>query len=180
MMHADFRVIFFPTFILTSRNARVLLSVLNLMKALWQGAAQYIDILEAIRKSKQFWKQLSECVLLVCREEPPLPTSLSENLAHKFASEYQCQSVALEIMALETFLQKKLIHAESLVRQADQSFKGEDSSLSTNAQVSLKSEQLENILLSWSDSSSLSILLKSSAVCMYDTDIYFHAEVSIL
>ncbi|XP_057518162.1 uncharacterized protein LOC130799071 isoform X1 [Amaranthus tricolor] len=165
--------------VLVKRNARVLLSVLNLMKALWQGAAQYIDILEAVRKSKQFWKQLSECVLLVCREEPPIPTSLSENLAHKFASEYQCQSVALEIMALETFLQKKLIHAESLVRQADQSFKGEDSSLSTNAQVSLKSDQLENILLSWSDSSSLSILLKSSAACMYDTDIYFHAEAAL-
>ncbi|XP_048491889.1 uncharacterized protein LOC104903976 isoform X2 [Beta vulgaris subsp. vulgaris] len=163
---------------LMKRNPRVLLSILNFMKALWQGAAQFIDMLETIRKSKKFWKQLSESMLLISCKEAPLPIDLPETDSQKFAYEYQCQSAALDIMALETFLQKKLLHLESLVRQADQLLKGGVGAVGTKAQVSANSEQLEDILISWSDSSSLSILLKSSAVCMYDTDVYFQAKIA--
>lgn len=163
---------------LIERNARVLLSILNFMKALWQGAAQFFDILEAIRKSKNFWKHLSECVMLISRKEAPLLINLSETEAQNFAYEYQCQSAALDIMALEIFLQKKLLHVRSLVRQTDQSLKGKVGDLGTNAQVSAESKQLEDILLSWSDSPCLSILLNSSAACMYDTDIYLQAKIA--
>ncbi|KAL2937209.1 hypothetical protein RDABS01_020658 [Bienertia sinuspersici] len=159
------------------RNARVLLSILNFLKALWQGAAQYIDILEVIRKSKKFWKQLSESILLINSKEASLQKILPETEAQKFAYECQCQSAALDIMALEIFLQKKLSHAQSLMRQADLSLKG-GVGVETNAQVSANSEELEEILLSWSDSSSLSNLLKSSAVCMYSSEVYLHAKIA--
>ncbi|XP_021775850.1 uncharacterized protein LOC110739698 isoform X1 [Chenopodium quinoa] len=160
------------------RNARVLLSILNLMKALWQGAAQYFDILKAIRKCKMFWKQLSESVILISRKEAPLPINLAETEAQKLSYEYQCQSAALDIMALEIFLQKKLMHVKSLMRQTDQSLKEGIGGVGNNAQGSAESEQLEDILLSWSDTPCLSNLLKSSAACMYDTDVYLQAKIA--
>ncbi|XP_021753127.1 uncharacterized protein LOC110718576 isoform X2 [Chenopodium quinoa] len=163
---------------LIERNARVLLSLLNLMKALWQGAAQYFDILKAIRKSKMFWKQLSESVILISRKEAPLPINLSESEAQKLSYEYQCQSAALDIMALEIFLQKKLMHVKSLMRQTDQSLKEGIGCVGNSAQGSAESEQLEDILLSWSDTPCLSNLLKSSAACMYDTDVYLQAKIA--
>lgn len=149
------------------------------MKALWQGAAQYIDILDTIRKSKKFWNQLSESILLISRKEVPLQTNLPEKEAQKLAFEYHCQSAALDIIASEIFLQKKLIHAQSLVRQTDHCSKG-GSGTGTNAQVSANAGMLEDILLSWSDSSSLIVLLKSSAVCTYDSQVYLHGKVSFL
>ncbi|XP_056698928.1 uncharacterized protein [Spinacia oleracea] len=163
---------------LIERNARVLLSILNLMKALWQGAAQYTDILKAIRKSKKFWKQLSESVMLISRTEAPSPINLPETEAQKCSYEYQCQSAALDIMALEIFLQQKLLHAKFLIRQTDQSLKGKVGGIGTSAQVSAESEHLEDILLSWSDSAGLSVLLKSTATCMYNTDIYLQAKIA--
>lgn len=39
--------------------ARSLLSVLNLLKALWDGGAHYLCILEKIRNSELFWIHLS-------------------------------------------------------------------------------------------------------------------------
>lgn len=154
-------------------NVRVLLSILRFVKALWQEAAQYTDILEAIRKSKKFWKDLSQCILLVCHKEAPSLRNLSEAEAKKFARLYQCQSAALDIMALEIFLQKKLFHAESLVRQTD-----DPSKAIVTGDDGINLHHLEDILFSWSENNGLSNLLKSYAACIWNTDIYLHAKIA--
>ncbi|XP_062115026.1 uncharacterized protein LOC133829144 [Humulus lupulus] len=63
----------------------VLLNVLNFLKALWQRAAQYINILARLKSSEKFWKQLSKCISLTSLDS--LPDSLTEmealNLAYK-------------------------------------------------------------------------------------------------
>lgn len=163
---------------LIERNDKVLLSILHLMKALWQGAARYNNILETIRKSK-FWKQLSESVLLASDKETPSAKNLSEGDAQKFSCFYQCQSAALDIMALEIFWQKKVLHADSLVKQANESSKGRVADgVETSTQASANLRHLEDILLSWSESSALSNLLRSSAACIQDADIYLHAKIA--
>ncbi|KAJ8433951.1 hypothetical protein Cgig2_001880 [Carnegiea gigantea] len=164
---------------LVERNDKVFLSILHLMKALWQGAAHYNNILVTIRKSKKFWKQLSESILLASNKETPSAKNLSEGDAQKFSCFYQCQSAALDIMALEIFLQKKVLHADSLVKQADESSKGRVADgVETSTQASANLRRLEDILLSWSESSALSNLLRSSAACIQDADIYLHAKIA--
>jgi len=151
------------------------------MRALWQGAAHYNNVLETIRKSKKFWKQLSEAILLVSNKETPSAKNLSEGDAQKFSCFYQCQSAAVDIMALEMFLQKKLLHVDSLVKQADESYKGGVADgIETSTQASADLRHVEDILLSWSESSGLSNLLRSSAACIQDTYIHLHAKVSVV
>ncbi|GLT69630.1 hypothetical protein SLA2020_417670 [Shorea laevis] len=94
---------------LINSNPRILLNILNFMKALWQGAAQYTHILKWLRSSENLWKQLSNSVLLIAGIEDPPLDNLTEKEALNLACKYQCQSAILEIMAYEMFLQKNHI-----------------------------------------------------------------------
>ncbi|XP_062113179.1 uncharacterized protein LOC133824318 [Humulus lupulus] len=78
----------------------VLLNVLNFLKALWQRAAQYINILVRLKISEKFKKQLSKCISLTSLDS--LPDSLTEMEALNLAYKYQCQSSIMEIMAYDT------------------------------------------------------------------------------
>ncbi|XP_062077594.1 uncharacterized protein LOC133782343 [Humulus lupulus] len=97
----------------------VLLNVLNFLKALWQRAAQYINILARLKSFEKFWKQLSKCISLTSLDS--LPDSLTEMEALNLAYKYQCQSSIMEIMAYDMFLQNKLSRVESLEKPAPES-----------------------------------------------------------
>ncbi|XP_074312975.1 uncharacterized protein LOC141648320 isoform X2 [Silene latifolia] len=164
---------------LIERNAQALLGILGFLKALWEGAAQYSDILESIRKSKRFWKLLSESILLMPPEEAHITGNLSEADTLKVAFKYRCQSAALDILALELFLQKKLLYADSLFRRADKGLKDRSAGVDQTSKVaSTSSRQIGDIFLIGSDSSALSNLLKSCAACTYDPNIYRDAKIA--
>ena len=156
-------------------NPRILLNVLNLMKALWQGAAQYTQILSLLRSSENFWKQLSNTISQIAGIEDPPLENLTEMGGQNFAYKYRCQSAILEIIAYEMFLQKKLSHAESLVKHT-----AESKNRIENAVNIEKSSATKDIMSNWCGSSVLGNLIKSYTSCEYDNEKYFHAKVSFI
>ncbi|GMY05517.1 nucleoporin like [Fagus crenata] len=158
---------------LINSNPRILLNVLNLMKALWQGAAQYTQILLWLRSSENFWKQLSNTISQIAGIEDPPLENLTEMGGQNFAYKYRCQSAILEIIAYEMFLQKKLSHAESLVKHT-----AESKNRIENAVNIEKSNATKDIMSNWCGSSVLGNLIKSYTSCEYDNEKYFHAKVA--
>ncbi|KAK9287536.1 hypothetical protein L1049_015957 [Liquidambar formosana] len=79
---------------LINSNPRVLLNVLNFLKALWQGAAQYTDILEWLKSSGKFWKQLSNSILLIAIMKAPLRENHTDTEALRWPYNW-CESSVL-------------------------------------------------------------------------------------
>lgn len=157
-------------------NPCILLSVLNFMIALWQGAPQYINILESLRSSEKFWKHLSDAIVTVSTLETPPLVNLSEKDALSLANSYKCQSAILGIMAYELFLQKKLLQAESLVKDAPGSKDKEQETRKAGKSKISDFCDLKDILSSWCKDSVLEKLMKSYT-CGYNDDIYYGAKV---
>lgn len=169
---------YYPLILLFSSNPRILLSVLHFLKALWEGAVQYINVLEHLKSTRTFWKQLCNCISVVTS----LKTSVLENLtkveAQSLVYKYCCQSAVLEIMAYEMFLKKKMLHAESLLKEAPHSKGNTENVGGTEKLQSASDFELEDILSSWCDSSILGNLMKSYTYCEYDDQIFYRAKVS--
>ncbi|KAL4616065.1 hypothetical protein ACB092_07G172100 [Castanea dentata] len=158
---------------LINDNPRILLNILNLIKALWQGAAQYTQILSVLRSSENFWKQLSNTLSLIAGIKDPPLENLTETGGLNLAYKYRCQSTILEIISYEMFLQKKLSHAESLVKHT-----AESKDRIENAVNIEKSKATKDIVSSWCESSVLGNLIKSYSSCEYDNEKYFRAKVA--
>ncbi|XP_071935327.1 uncharacterized protein [Coffea arabica] len=157
----------------------MLSNVLNFLKALWQGAPQFTNFLEQLKNSENFWKQLSDSVMLI----PHKPDNPSENLTDKelqnLVYSYYCQSDLLEIIAYEIFLHKKLLHSELALKTTselskDQVDKVDGSRLAKDGSIC----GLKNLLSTWFKSSLLGDLIKSYASCTYDFQMHLHAKVS--
>ncbi|XP_062019836.1 uncharacterized protein LOC133736387 isoform X1 [Rosa rugosa] len=157
---------------LINSNPRILLNVLNFLRALWQDAARYSGILECVKGSENFWKNLSSSISKISSVEAPPPENLTETEAQDFGYRYQCQSSILEIMANDVFLQKKLLHAESLVTES------QDKIQYTVRTEKSKGEILEDILSAWCGSSVWGNLTKSLSHSEYDTNLYLRAKVA--
>lgn len=165
---------------LIDSNPRILLNMLNFLKALWQGAAQYADILEQLKNSGKFWKQLSNSILLIASIEAPQRENHIDNEALARAYKYQCQCSMLELMAYDMFLEKKLLDAELLVNQAAESSKEKiGNALSTEKSKSANGHDLKDIVSSWCENSVLGNLMKSYASCEYDNEICIRAKVAV-
>lgn len=142
-------------------HPKVLLNFLDLLMALWQGASQFINILDHLKKSGNFFKQLSSCI----SQEDHLLSLTSDSLIASYR--YQCQSDILQIMSLEMFLQNKLLHAETIKKY-----------ILGNTNIAEKTESgPKNILSSWCKNSVLSNLVNSYASCAYDNDKFFKGQV---
>ncbi|KAF2302003.1 hypothetical protein GH714_031232 [Hevea brasiliensis] len=159
-------------------NPRVLLGVLDFLKALWEGAVQYINILEHLKSSRMFWKQLCNCVSVVTSSKTFVLENLTEMEAQSLVYKYCCQSAVLEIMAYEMFLRKKLLHANSLLKDAPHSKDKTEHRVSTEKLQSGSDFDLENILSNWCDKSFLGNLMKSYSCCEYDDEICYRAKVA--
>ena len=136
---------------------------------MWHGAGQYTTILERLKSSDKFWKQLSNSISQTAGSEVPLLKSMIDSEALLLGHRYQCQSAILETMAYDTFLMKKLLYAESLVKEPPES----------NKKIEADNYVLKNILSNWCKSSILGSLIKSYSSCKYDNEIYFRAKVNI-
>ncbi|MBA0862124.1 hypothetical protein Goshw_004762 [Gossypium schwendimanii] len=150
-------------------NPCVLLNALNFLKALWHGAGQYTTILERLKSSDKFWKQLSNSIFQSAALEVPVLKSIKESEASLLGHKYRCQSAILETMAYDVFLMKKLLYAESLVKDRSES----------NKKVEADNNVMKSILSNWCESSVLGSLIKSYTSCKYDNEIYFHAKVAL-
>ncbi|EEF34096.1 conserved hypothetical protein [Ricinus communis] len=157
-------------------NPRLLVVVLDFLKALWQGAAQYINILESLKSFRLFWKKLSNCISLITSSERPVLENLTEKDAQSLAYKYRCQSVILEIMAYEMFLKKKLLHAESLLKEVPRSKGNTENAVNLEKSKSANDCDLKDIMSSWCDISILGNLIKSYT-CEFDNEICYHAKL---
>ncbi|CAH1423389.1 unnamed protein product [Lactuca virosa] len=140
---------------------KMLLNVVDFLMALWQGASQFINVVEHLKKSESFWSQLSTCISVTLSTDPLLSSY-----------RYQCQADILQMMSLEMFLQKKVLHPE-IIRKA--------SELSKSSNVEKPDDNHggpRDILSAWCNNSVLSDLIKSYASCEYDNDKYLKAQVS--
>ncbi|KAK9070882.1 hypothetical protein SSX86_009450 [Deinandra increscens subsp. villosa] len=142
-------------------HPKILLNFLDLLVALWQGASQFMNILDLFKKSEFFLKQLSSCITL---EDHSLFSSGSLISSYR----YQCQSNILQIMSLEMFLQSKLSHAESIRKDIV--------GKASNAEKTESGPR--DIVSSWCKNSVLNNLVKSYAFCEYDNDKYLKGQVS--
>ncbi|KAM1863181.1 hypothetical protein ACFX14_003560 [Malus domestica] len=156
-------------------NPRLLLNVLNFLRALWQGAGQYTNILECLKSSENFWKKLSSSISITSNVEAPSRENTTETEAEDLSFRYQCQSAILEIIAHDMFLHKKLLHAESFVKQLPES---QDSIQNTVRSEKSKAADLKAILLAWCESSVLGNLTKSLTYCEYDPELFLRAKVA--
>ena len=163
-----------------SSNPRILLNVLNFLKALWQGAGQYTNILESLKSSGKFWKHLSYSFSLITSLQSPGLEDITEVESHNLAYEYQCQSAILDITAHDIFLKQRLLQAEFLVKQATESNEGIENVVSAGQSKSANDWGAEDILSSWYQSSVMCELIKSYTSCAYDNEKLFHAKVTFL
>ncbi|XP_015893450.3 uncharacterized protein LOC107427578 [Ziziphus jujuba] len=159
-------------------NPRVLFSILNFFKALWQRASQYTSFLDSLKSSEKFWRQLSNFILLTSGVDNPSVENLTEMEALNLAYRYRCQSVIMEIMAYDMFLQKKLLDVEPLAKQAPESRDRVENSISTKKSNATNLCDQRNILSSWFRTSVLDNLIKSLASYDYDNESYFLAKVA--
>ncbi|CAN1748754.1 Nucleoporin NUP188 [Linum perenne] len=158
-------------------NPRVLLSFLHFMKALWQGGAHYISIMDSLKISGKFWTQLCSCISSVAASKDVSLEKLSATEAQSLAYKYKCQSAILEIMACDMFLFKKLLHAESLLKEASQIDKKNKNVLSSEIS---KSDRVgaRDIWSSWCEKSILGSLIKMYTSCEYENGIFYHTKVA--
>ncbi|PON83420.1 hypothetical protein TorRG33x02_208350 [Trema orientale] len=155
----------------------VLLNVFNFLKALWQRAAQYINILGRLKSSEKFWKELSNCISLISVDFLS-HDSLTEMEALNLAYRYQCQSSVMEIMAYDMFLQKKLVQVESVEKQAPDSRGRLENSVSADKPKAANLYDHREILSKWCQSSVLVNLIKSLTTYDYDNKSFYHAQVA--
>ncbi|KAK4437676.1 hypothetical protein Salat_0101600 [Sesamum alatum] len=138
----------------------ILLCLLSFLRALWQGAPQFAKILEQLKVSDKFWRQLTNSVRLISQVD--LSGKLTEKELQNLAYKYQYLSNVLDILGYEIFLQKKLMHAEVDLKRISKSptngtEKTEDSPFTKDGGVG----SLKEIISIWCKRSTLSDLIKA-------------------
>lgn len=162
---------------LIQSNPQIALAVLNFLKALWEGAGHYKDLLDWLKRSQDFWKHLSGFISFA-GIEAHLPRKLAGSEGQSLANKYQCQSAILEIMACDMFLRKKLSHAKLPMEKLD-SAKVNNGNAATAEKLKVSDLQDPTVVLStWCQSSVLESLVKTYASCGYDGEIWFHLKVA--
>ncbi|XP_022146238.1 uncharacterized protein LOC111015501 isoform X2 [Momordica charantia] len=160
-------------------NLRIQLNVLNFMKALWQTAGPFIMILDRIKMSEKFLEQLTDGVSHFVSEEACAAKNITEMKALNSAYKFLSLSSMVEIMSYDIFLQKKLLHAESIVKQ--QSGSKDKATVSVgneNSKSSASLSDVKNMLSSACNGALLGKLTKLLASCEYDNETYYRAKVA--
>ncbi|XP_038706390.1 uncharacterized protein LOC120001936 isoform X2 [Tripterygium wilfordii] len=156
-------------------NPRILFNVLDFLKALWQGAGHYIYILESLKRSEKFWKKLCNSVSSFAISDAPSVESLTEIEAQKWAFKHHCRCAALETMALDMFLQKKLLFSEALLKGSSELKERTESAEKAKSVIDV---ELKGILSSWCEKSVLGSLIRSYTYSQYDNSTFFRAKVA--
>ncbi|GER50288.1 hypothetical protein STAS_27578 [Striga asiatica] len=155
---------------LFERKPNILLCLLNLLSALWQGAPQFTKILEQLKSSDQFWKQLTNPVVMFSNNQDNLSDKTTEKNIQNGAYRYQILSAVLDILNYEIFLQKKLMHAEIVVNRISKS--------PINGTENKVVSDLKEIISSWCKNSLLSDLIKAFVSWERDNNGHDRAKIA--
>ncbi|KAL6517393.1 hypothetical protein OROMI_033094 [Orobanche minor] len=148
------------------RKPNVLLHLLNLLRALWEGAPQFTKILEQLTVSDKFWRQLTSSVALFSNDQVLVSEKLTEKKLQDIACRYQVVSDVLDILNYEVFLQKKLMHAAIGVNTISKSpTNGVERKVDSEDD---RFNDLKQIISAWCESSLLSGLIKAFVSWEYD------------
>ncbi|KAL3621352.1 hypothetical protein CASFOL_036264 [Castilleja foliolosa] len=159
---------------LFDRNPKILLCILNLLRALWQGAPQFTNFLEQLKVSDNFWRHLTSSAVLFSNDQGNISENMTEKKIQNMCYRYQFMSYVLDILSYEIFLEKKLIHAEMVVNRLSKSLNGTEHKVGSKY-GSLS--DLKEIISSWCTGSLLSDLIKAFVSWKYD-DSYMRAKVA--
>ncbi|KAL3515020.1 hypothetical protein ACH5RR_021922 [Cinchona calisaya] len=157
----------------------VLSNVLNFLKAVWQAAPQFTNFLEQLKNSENFWKHISDSVMLISHKPDDPSQNLTRVELRNLVDKYYCQSDLLEIISYEIFMHKKLLHVELVLKETselskDQVEKVDRSRLAKDGSIC----GLKDLLSTWFKSSLLGDLIKSYAWCTYNCEMHLQAMVS--
>lgn len=155
-----------------------MLSVLEFLKALWEGSAQYTAIIEQLKSAGNFWKYLTSSVSLTVRLEDHRPENWREKFTLNLANSFHCQTAILEVMAYDIFLQKKLLLAESITKQPVEIEGNTGNSVIIEKSRAANKSDSADIFLKWCESSLLEDLVKIYSSCEYDGELSSHAKVT--
>ncbi|URE36595.1 mRNA transport [Musa troglodytarum] len=151
----------------------LLLSILNFLKALWEGGIQFSNILGKIRVSKKFWECLSSFLSPTHVMNGLLKKSFNNSKTQCLSLRYRCLGNVLRIMAHELFFLEKIMQCEK-----------PDKVICTST-VNATSRQAnvlyaQEILSTWFvDSSFLENLIKSFSDIEYNKEVVFRAKVAV-
>ncbi|XP_030450648.2 uncharacterized protein LOC115672831 isoform X2 [Syzygium oleosum] len=162
---------------LIQSNPQIALAFLNFLKALWEAAAHYKDLLDWLKRSQDFWKHLSGFISLAGMEAH-LPRKLAGRECQSLANKYQCQSAILEIMACDMFLQKKLSHAKLRMIQLDSAKVNDGNAVTAEKSKVSDPQDPTSVVSTWCQGSVLDSLVKTYASCGYDGEIWFRLKVA--
>lgn len=152
-------------------------NVLNFLKALWQGAAHYTNLLKQLRNS-DFWKKLLNFVVLSIDKKSFQSESATKLELQNLAYRYQCQHNVLDVVTCEMFLQKKLLHSELVTKESSKSSNnGSDGSKVATAENSCN---LKDIFGVWCESSLDAETIKTFVSFEYDGSVKLRARVSCI
>lgn len=155
-----------------------MLSVLDFLKALWEGAAQYTAIVDKLKNAGNFWKHLTSSIALsVCMKEHR-PEKWREKDTLSLTISFHCQVSILEVMAYDIFLQKKLSLAESTTKQTAESKDNTGNSVSIEKSIAADKSDSTDIFIRWSEDSILEDLVKIYSSCDYDAEVSYRAKVT--
>ncbi|KAJ8512137.1 hypothetical protein OPV22_002571 [Ensete ventricosum] len=151
----------------------LLLSILNFLKALWEGSIQFSNILGKIRVSKEFWERLSSFLSPTHVMNGLLQKSFNNSKTQCLSLRYRCLGNVLGIMAHELFFLEKIM-------QCEQPDKATCTSMVNATSKHANVLYAQEILSTWFvDSSFLENLIKSFSDIEYDKEVVFCAKVAV-
>ncbi|CAM0911170.1 unnamed protein product [Alopecurus aequalis] len=147
-----------------SRSPSLLLSILDLLVALWEGGIQFISILDKLRSSRTFWESLSKCIRAIF----DCPLESVDAADEKFSLRYNCEAKIFEIMSHELFLKGSLpVEAKTSNPVPD----------CTKDQKEPFASCPSNIVLKWFDSVFLEDFINHLSSNGYQKELFHRAKV---
>lgn len=131
-----------------------------------------------MKTSEKVLEQLTDNISHFVSGEACAPKNITEMQALNSAYKYLSLSSMVEIMSYDIFLQKKLLHGESIVKQQPGSKdKATVAVNNENPKSSASISDVKNMLSTACDGSLLGKLTKLLASCEFDNETYYRAKV---
>lgn len=135
-------------------------------------------ILNRMKTSEKVLEQLTDGVSHFVSGDARAPKTIAAMQALNSAYKYLSLSSMVETMSYDIFLQKKMLHGESIAeQQTGPKDKAADAVSSENSKLSTSLSDVKNMLSAACDGSLLAKLTKLLASCEFDNETYHRAKV---
>lgn len=135
-------------------------------------------ILNRMKTSEKVLEQLTDGVSHFVSGDACAPKTIAAMQALNSAYKYLSLSSMVETMSYDIFLQKKMLHGESIAeQQTGPKDKAADAVSSENSKLSTSLSDVKNMLSAACDGSLLGKLTKLLASCEFDNETYHRAKV---